>query len=276
MANPSDSSNAPKHSQAHAHDKAHGKAQEQGLFDRYGEIYDDLYSHKDYAGESAYINQLLKASGNAPKTLLELGSGTGGHARELATLGYDVTGVERSASMIARAESHAGGPRYIQSDIRELALTQKYDAAISLFHVMSYITSTDDLFAIFKNVHAHLSPGGVFVFDFWYGPAVVSQPLTTRVVRMDTPKRTLCRINEPKLRSTQNVVDVHFEVWAREKADRTTEVIHEVHPMRFFFLPELEFLLKHAGFKTVVSHQWLSENEAPTVTDRNAVIRAQA
>lgn len=247
----------------------------QGLFDRYGEIYDDLYSQKDYAGESRYVDQLLKADGRTPKTLLELGSGTGGHARELAQLHYEVTGVERSETMIARAQSYAGGPRYIHSDIRDLSLPQKYDATISLFHVMSYITSTNDLYAIFKNVRTLLITGGVFVFDFWYGPAVISQPLTTRVLRMDTPNRTLRRINEPKLRLHENVVDVHFEVWSMEKKDRTTTILQEVHPMRFFFLPELEFLLKQAGFKSVECFQWLSMSDAPTMTDRNAVIRAK-
>lgn len=73
------------------------------VFDAYSSYYDLLYRDKDYAAEADYVAQLLRTYGNAGD-LLEFGSGTGRHGRLLSQRGYRVTGVERSAAMIARAE----------------------------------------------------------------------------------------------------------------------------------------------------------------------------
>lgn len=254
------------------------KTDDPSVFDRYGDIYDDIYSRKDYASEAAYVHRLIEIAGRpaGPSLdLLELGSGTGGHARAFTQLGYQVTGIERSASMIARANQHGGGPKYLKQDIRNLKLDQEYSAVVSLFHVLSYITDTNDLLEVFKQVRACLKSDGVFVFDFWYGPAVLSESLGTRLLRIDAPKRTICRINEPVFRSTENVVDIHFEIWSRQKDTGIADVFSEVHPMRYFFLPELKHLLNEAGFKTVESRLWLDETAMPELSDRNAVLWAK-
>src|SRR5690242_9252762 len=74
-------------------------------FEKYAAVYDLLYSQKNYAAEAVYIDRLLKKllSPECGLQLLELGSGTGGHARCLAEMGYQVTGIERSESMRAQA-----------------------------------------------------------------------------------------------------------------------------------------------------------------------------
>jgi hypothetical protein len=39
---------------------------------------------------------------------------------------------------------------------------------------MSYQIETNEIEAVFKKVSEHLAIGGLFLFDFWYGPAVLS------------------------------------------------------------------------------------------------------
>jgi predicted TPR repeat methyltransferase len=70
----------------------------------YAEIYDWLYSDKDYAGECDLLEELFRrCSGREIQSILDLGCGTGGHAFPLADRGYQVLGVDRSADMIAQA-----------------------------------------------------------------------------------------------------------------------------------------------------------------------------
>ena len=77
-------------------------------FDAYSRYYDLLYRDKDYAAEVDYIDRLLQRHGVSGKDLLEFGSGTGKHGRLLAERGYRVTGIERSAEMVAQATRAKG------------------------------------------------------------------------------------------------------------------------------------------------------------------------
>ena len=44
-----------------------------------------------------------------------------------------------------------------------------------MFAVIGYQTSNDELFAALQTVRRHLKPKGLFICDFWYGPAVLKQ-----------------------------------------------------------------------------------------------------
>lgn len=101
------------------------------VFNAYGHYYDLLYYDKDYAAETDYISRLLKTYG-AGKDVLEFGSGTGKHGRLLAERGYQVTGVERSAEMIACAQQTESFA-CIEGDICTIRLDRSFDAVLALF-----------------------------------------------------------------------------------------------------------------------------------------------
>ena len=42
-----------------------------------------------------------------------------------------------------------------------------------------------DLLAAFATAREHLNPGGVFIFDCWYGPAVLAERPSVRIKRME-------------------------------------------------------------------------------------------
>ena len=72
-------------------------------FELSSRYYDLLYQEKDSAAEAAYVDQLLQRHGIAGSELLDFGSGTGRHGCLLASRGYRVHGLERSAAMVAAA-----------------------------------------------------------------------------------------------------------------------------------------------------------------------------
>lgn len=251
------------------------------VFRRYAEYYNLLYKDKNYAEEAGYVHQLIQKNRPAAATVLNLGCGTGKHDFELATYGYQLTGVDLSEDMLQianeRLESQTipmGSLSFINGDIRNVRLGSKFDAVISLFHVMSYQNSNADLIAAFATVRAHLNDDGVFVFDCWYGPAVLTDPPVTRVKRLENDMVKVLRIAEPIMHPNENIVDVNYQVFITDKTTGEMEEVFEIHRMRYLFVPELEYLLSEAGFTLMSMHEWMSE-KAPSLSSWGACFVAR-
>lgn len=222
----------------------------QSMFNAYSRYYDLLYRDKDYAAEVAYVSSLLDRYGVNSGDLLEFGSGTGKHGRQLAELGYTVHGIERSAEMVAAAQP-AQGFTCQQGDIAASNMGRTYNAVLSLFHVISYQITNHQLQAVFANAAAHLNPGGLFIFDFWYSPAVYAQRPSVRVKRMADDQVEITRIAEPVIHANENRVDVHYTIFAHELATDALHTLQEIHPMRHFSLPEIDLLAKSHEFERI-------------------------
>lgn len=235
------------------------------VFGGYSRYYNLFYQDKDYAGEVAYLRRLLRQHHPAAKSLLDLGCGTGRHAFLLAQQGYAVSGVDRSTEMLAvaqtqlEAEPQSGpAPAFHQGDIRTIRLECTFDAVVALFHVISYQPGNDDLRQVFATVSQHLEPGGVFIFDCWYGPAVLTDRPAVRVKRLADEASAVTRLVEPVMHPNHNLVDLHYEVLVRDRASGEVEQIRETHRMRYLFRPEIELLLEEAGLQLVDASEWMT------------------
>lgn len=226
-------------------------------FELSSRYYDILYQEKDSTAEAAYVDQLLQRHGISGRDLLEFGSGTGRHGCLLARLGYRVHGLERSAAMVAAAQ-RADGFSCQEGDITTTRLRRRVAAVVALFHVVSYQTSNASVQAVFANAAHHLDPGGLFLFDVWYSPAVAAQRPEVRVKRLHTPDLAITRIAEPTLHPNANRVDVHYTVLAQHTASGGFQSFEETHPMRHFSLPELDLLAETAGFERLTAEEWLT------------------
>ena len=227
------------------------------VFNAYSRYYDLLYRDKDYAAEAEYIAGLLERYGVSGKRILEFGSGTGKHGRLLAQRGYEITGIERSAEMVAQAEA-APGFSCQQGDICTVQLGQTFDAVLSLFHVVSYQTTNNAVQSVFARAAEHLEQGGLFLFDVWYSPAVYAQKPDVRVKRMADDAIEITRIAEPILRQNENCVDVNYTIFARDLAVGVVETMAETHTMRHFSLPELDLIAQISGFAVVGAEEFLT------------------
>jgi SAM-dependent methyltransferase len=231
------------------------------VFDTYSHYYDLLYQDKNYASETDYIQALLIRHGITQGSLLEFGSGTGIHGGMLAARGYDVLGIERSAEMVARAIITEGFSCQ-QADICEVRLGRTFDAVLSLFHVISYQITNADLVAVFTTAREHLKPGGIFIFDFWYSPAVYSQKPSVRVKRIKDKELEIIRIAEPKIYPNENRVDVNYTIFARDLVSGVLEMTSETHPMRHFSTPEIDLIASVSGFERIITEEFLSGKSA--------------
>jgi SAM-dependent methyltransferase len=228
------------------------------VFGLYAKYYDLLYRDKDYAGEAAAVARLIRAHDPAARRVFELGCGTGGHAVALARAGYEVTGIDLSEPMLERAQARRaredapvqGRLRFLRMDARHARLGERYDAAAALFHVLSYQASDADLAATLASAAAHLRPGAPFVFDFWYGPAVLAQRPETRMKRMADDDIEVERSARPTLREAAQCVEVAYDVLIRDRrSGEAAPPLAETHVMRYFFLEPLQAALARAGLR---------------------------
>jgi SAM-dependent methyltransferase len=236
------------------------------VFAGYANYYDLLYRDKDYSVEAEFVDRTLKRHGARIRTLLELGCGTGRHAIELARRGHVIHGVDLSSQMVVQARAAF---RRLPAVLRDrlsieegnataYSAPHKFDAVISLFHVVNYQLTHRALFRMFRAARRALSPGGFFLFDFWYGPGVLANPPELRVRRVSGPNVRLVRIAEPELDAKRSVVDVNFTLFAVDTGTARAREYREKHSMRFLFLPEIASLARETHFKIVGSGEWLT------------------
>jgi SAM-dependent methyltransferase len=250
------------------------------VFGAYARYYDLLYRDKDYRGEAAHVDALIRAHAKRHESILELGCGTGGHAFVLAELGYKLHGVDLSEDMLARArarlaETPGARLQFSAGDARSVRIGSTFDVVISLFHVMSYQQKNADLAAAFQTARAHLEPGGIFLFDCWYGPAVLTDRPVVRVRRIEDEHTHVTRIAEPVLHATENIVDVNYQVFLRDKPSGEQTELTEQHRMRYLFSPEIELVLAASGFSLRYSAEWMT-GKPLSYTTWNACFVAQA
>ena len=223
-----------------------------------------LYKDKDYQKETNYILSLIKKYRPKSEKILEFGSGSGIHGRLLANAGLKVSGIERSQEMIDlglysnQAKDQNTNFSFTQGDCTRTILGDDFDSVISLFHVLSYQTSNEEVLAMFKNAHRQLKPSGVFIFDYWYAPAVWNISPTLRVKRVSNQQLVITRIAEPECFREQNIVKVYYQTFVEDLKSNHISEIKETHEMRAFETDEIEEFANQTGFALLHSEEWLT------------------
>lgn len=253
----------------------------QKTFEKYAKYYDALYAEKTYEKECDFVEEVFQRySQSKPVDILDAGCGTGGHLIPLTMRGYNVVGVDASESMIsiAKEKTEKLGLRAEVSvgDIRSFNLNRKFDACISMFAVINYITSTTDLLKAFKNIRRHLNQDALFTFDFWYGPAVLTIKPSIRVKVIEKEdKRRIIRIVEPELDTFNHTCKSKYYLVAI-KDDVVIDEIRESHMLRYLFPQEIIHYLNESGFEALKLCEFPHIDKAPSESTWNTAMIAKA
>jgi SAM-dependent methyltransferase len=229
------------------------KTKKQPVFQQYAQYYDLFYQKKNYKAECVFIEKIMKRfSRKKISTMIDWGCGTGTHALQLESRGYAMTGIDRSSEMILQAKTKCKkahrNTTFIQSSVEEPVYLDPLDAAISMFAVVGYQTSNAGLIRMMQNVRRNMTPGGIFLFDCWYGPGVLLDPPQDRIAEFASGRKTILRLAHPTIHWDAQVVDVEYRIIVK-RGNRIEKEMVENHAMRFFFLKEIEFLLELTGFR---------------------------
>jgi SAM-dependent methyltransferase len=253
------------------------------IFADYSEYYDLLYEDKPYLEEALFVAGLLKqyAPETEPvRTILDLACGTGRHCFELEAMGYTVEGSDIAEPMILRAKKAAAerGSSVVfhnRSFQEADKIGRRYDAVISMFSAIDYLNSHDDLMVSLLNISGLLSPGGLFVFDYWNGNAVIKDFSPTRTLRKERAGLEIVRNSTTQLDIVQQIAKVNFHFICLADGEKKHEFTEE-HKIRYFFFREIETYLELCGFELLHRSDFLSETFSPDSWNIAIVARKKA
>ena len=223
--------------------------------EKLAQIYDLIYRDKNYEKECDFIEEIFKKySGRPIKTILDIGCGTGGHAIPLVGKGYNVLGIDISESMVGKAKEKSKNIANLDfhvMDMRNFRLDKKFDACIVMFAVMGYMVKNSDIIKALDNIHKHLKPNGIFLFDVWNGLAVMKIPPEQRIKEVENDKIKVVRIATPNLKSSDHICEVNYKLFILDKKTNTFNEINEKHIIRFYFPQKIKYYLENAGFEVL-------------------------
>jgi SAM-dependent methyltransferase len=213
----------------------------------YSDIYNKIYKKKEYLKEATYISTILKKNKILEGDILELGSGTGNHAKYLLKEKYNITGVEKSSSMIAFAKK-IPKLKCVLGDVRNVRLNKKFNAVISLFHVINYLLSLVDLNNFFKTANIHLNNNGLLIFDTWHDRSIKIKNISDNKV-FKINNYVITRKSNSKIIKNK-IIDIRFKfIIVLNK--KIISSFSEKHLIRYFSFREIMLSAKKNGFQLV-------------------------
>jgi len=150
------------------------------MYKEFAKVYDHLSEEKDYAKEVLFCRSYFT---DPPKTILDIGCGTGSHLKEFHILNsVHSVGVDPCKEMISVAKKkgipnctlHAG----MVYDIPD----KNFDLAVSFFNVVNHIEDYPTLRKTFRSIYSKVRSGGHFLFDCWNGAAFFMDPPQVKTV----------------------------------------------------------------------------------------------
>ena len=184
---------------------------------------------------------------------LELGIGTGRIALPLARRGVPVHGIELSKAMVARLKAKPGGEDIgvTIGDFATTAVEGTFSLAYVVFNTILNLTTQAEQVQCFRNVAAHLDPGGCFVIEVLVPDLRRLPPGETARVFHVSENRW--GIDEYDV-ATQGLTSHHFEV-VDQRLERTSM------PFRYAWPSELDLMAQLAGME--LRERWAGWKREP-------------
>ena len=150
--------------------------------------------------EAPFLREAL--AGAPSRRLLDLGCGTGEHARFLSEEGFEVTGVDASEAQLEQAREAGPGPEFVKVDLAALgaAVRGPFGAAISLGNGLPHLFPAE--MALFlADLAQLLEPGAPVLFQVLNYDRILDQRVTSLPlnVREDDAERVVfLRLMDPR------------------------------------------------------------------------------
>ncbi len=227
-----------------------------GYFDeRVARRYDDDAAMFDPAVVDPVVDFLVERAGKG--RALELGIGTGRIALPLAERGVPVHGIELSQAMAARLRAKSGGDE-IGVTIGDFATTSvdgKFSVAYLVFNTIMNLTTQEAQVACFRNVAAHLEPGGCFVIEVGV-PGLQRLP-PGETIQSFHVSETSWGLDEYEVAS-QGLTSHYFKFVEGR-------VEHHSTPFRYAWPSELDLMAELAGMR--LRERWSGWKREPFASD---------
>jgi SAM-dependent methyltransferase len=172
---------------------------------------------------------------------LELGIGTGRIALPLAQRGVPVHGIDLSRAMVAKLRAKPGGEDLgvTIGDFATTTVDRSFSLAYVVFNTIGNLTTQEAQVACFRNVAAHLQPGGCFVIEV--GVPELQRLPPGETVRAFYVSDTYWGFDEYDV-AAQGLTSHHLSIG-------DGKVDHSSIPFRYVWPSELDLMAQLAGMR---------------------------
>ncbi len=213
------------------------------MFTATADLYDLVYTWKDYVGEAARLCELIGHEGG---TLLDIACGTGKHLEQLGTH-YRCEGLDIDPRMVEIARSR--GFTVHEGDMTTFDLGRRFDVVTCLFSSIAYAPSLDKAVA---NLARHVAPGGVLAVEPWLSPEVIV-PGRVGMHTADTEAVKVARMNSITVEGRASILDFHYLVGRQGGVEHLTER----HVLWLWNRDEYAAAFTHAGLEATCDEEGL-------------------
>lgn len=243
------------------------------IYDILAPFYDSINSDIDYKKWADFIEKILKKEMNSrPELVLDLGCGTGKMTLELATRGYDMTGIDCSPEMldIARnlAEEAGHDILWLCQDMREFELYGTVDAAVCCLDCLNHLIDYEDLKQCLALVRNYLIPDGIFIFDV-NGRFKFENVYADRAYTMEE-EGGVC-IWQNYYDAESRLCDFYITLF-KEVKDGRYERYDDEQTERMYTLEEIKSALADTGMEFLGAYSDFDFNEASDESERIYIV----
>lgn len=200
------------------------------------EFYDVLYQNeKDYAAEAGLLTQLIRERTRTAATLLDVGCGTGSHARAFIDAGFTVDGVDIEPAFVELARAKCPEGTFYVGDMTALDLPKCYDVVTCLFSAIGYVESETALRDAIGGMGRHLNRGGVLIVDPWFEPGQLTQGWISVLVGTGSDV-TVCRMSRTLIDGTTSRLEFEYLIGRSSGIERR----QETHRLTLFTQSQME------------------------------------
>lgn len=239
------------------------------IYDLLAPFYDAINADISYSDWADFIEKIFnKECKSRPELVLDLGCGTGKMTLELASRGYDMTGIDISAEMldIAREQAEIGGYDilWLSQDMREFELYGTVDSAVSCLDCINHLTKPSDVKKTFELMHNYLIPDGIFVFDI-NGEAKFENIYADRSYVMEEDGGVCIWQNYYDKKT--KLCDFYITLF-EECSDGRYERYDDEQRERMYTVSEMRKMLLASGFEFIGAYSDFDFNEATDNSER--------
>lgn len=207
------------------------------------EFYDLLYTReKDYAAEAELLASFIRELHPTATTLLDVGCGTGSHARALIDAGFDVDGVDLEPTFVERARIKCPEGTFWVGDMTALDIPKRYDVVTCLFSAIGYVESETGLRRTIAGMRAALNPGGVLIVDPWFEPGQLTHGWISTLVGVGEDV-AVCRMSRTLIEGTTSRLEFEYLIGRSTGIER----LREAHTLSLFTQSQMEAAFSAAG-----------------------------
>ncbi|MGW6454798.1 class I SAM-dependent methyltransferase [Streptomyces sp. NPDC055078] len=210
------------------------------------ELYEAAFLDADDPVPGMCRQMLGRHLGTAPRTLLDIGCGTGHDVAGFRAEGLDCVGVDQSESMVSYARRRHPGLEFLADDMLSVRLGRKFDVITCLGWVLNYARTNDEVHRVMETFAAHAEPGTLLVLGTLNPYGALEGKGPRRRISIDTDR----------FRGTAEsryTWDRHRQLLTRERVWRIEgqpEVVDHVR-LRLLYPMELSHHLSASGFMTL-------------------------